>query len=162
MTDECKQGTDQELLHLASTAAHLDPCPVDVLMAAHACFQWRSVDEELADLVFDSALLEADLVGVRSSGGARQLAFEAPDLMVEVEVDLDGEPQLMGQLVPSGPAEIEIRSLDTSVRVAADGEGRFCANGLVRGPMSLRVTPSRPGHEPASTAWVTIGSPTAP
>jgi len=160
VSDERRDDDDQGLLDLASTAVRLDPLPVDVLMAAHACFQWRSIDEELADLVFDSALLGSQLVGVRSAGGARQLAFEASELVVEVEVDLEAEPQLMGQLVPSGPAEIEIRSLDSSVRVAADGLGRFWANGLVRGPMSLRITPSRLGQEPASTAWVTIGATT--
>ncbi|MDP9074964.1 MAG: hypothetical protein M3N98_12490 [Actinomycetota bacterium] len=158
MTDEHKNDTDQELLRLAAVAGQLDPVPLEAVMAAQSSFGWRSIDEELAELVFDSALLGAELVGVRSARGCRQLAFQAPDLAVEVEVDLEAEPQLMGQLEPPGPAQIEVRSPEASVRVNADRFGRFSANGLVGGPMSLRITPVAADRDATSTPWIAIGA----
>ena len=57
-----------------------DPVPAAVLAAARATFTWRSVDEELAQLLSDSADLA--LTGVRGAGD-RRLSFEAPQLVIE-------------------------------------------------------------------------------
>ena len=40
--------------------------PRHVLAAARGAFTWRTIDQELADLVFDSA---TELTGVRDHGG---------------------------------------------------------------------------------------------
>ena len=71
----------QELLGLALRQA--DPVPEHVLAAARGAFTWRTIDQELADLVFDSA---TELMGVRDHGGTRQLTFQAPGLEIEVMV----------------------------------------------------------------------------
>ncbi len=147
----------EELLQLlASVAARVDPVPPEVVDAAVGCFKWRSIDAELAELLFDSDRGGDRLVGVRSPGGSRQLTFEAPHLVVELEVDLHAQPQLVGQLVPPGPAEVEIRSPDTAMVVKADEFGRFWADRLDGGAMSLRILPSGSGDDPAATPWVSI------
>ena len=63
----------QELLGIGLQDA--DPVPEHVLAAARGAWTWRTIDQELADLVFDSA---TELSGVRDRGGARQLTFQAP------------------------------------------------------------------------------------
>ncbi|MGH9269940.1 MAG: hypothetical protein ACRDZ2_01565, partial [Ilumatobacteraceae bacterium] len=71
----------QELLGRALRAA--EPLPDKVVTGARAAWTWRTIDEELAELVFDSA---TELTGVRSEDTARQLTFRAPGVEVEVMV----------------------------------------------------------------------------
>ena len=72
--------------------------PEHVLAAARGAFTWRTIDQELADLVFDSA---TELMGVRDHGGTRQLTFQAPGLEIEVMVADPDTRRLVGQLVPA-------------------------------------------------------------
>ena len=68
--------SDDELLALVGRALRAaEPVPDRVLTGARAAWTWRTIDEELAELVFDSA---AELTGVRSEDTARQLTFRAP------------------------------------------------------------------------------------
>ena len=53
-----------------------------VVSGARAAWTWRTIDEELAELVFDSA---AELTGVRSEDTARQLGHHR--LAIGVGVD---------------------------------------------------------------------------
>ena len=68
--------TDDELLELVGRALRTaEPVPDRVIAGARAAWTWRTIDEELAELVFDSAV---ELTGVRSEDTARQLTFRAP------------------------------------------------------------------------------------
>ena len=68
--------SDDDLLELVGRALRAaDPVPDRVIDGARAAWTWRTIDEELAELVFDSA---AELTGVRSEDTARQLTFRAP------------------------------------------------------------------------------------
>ena len=68
--------TDDELLELVGRALRIaEPVPDRVIAGARAAWTWRTIDEELAELVFDSAV---ELTGVRSEDTARQLTFRAP------------------------------------------------------------------------------------
>jgi hypothetical protein len=81
---------DERLLgELRRAAGRYDAPPASVMEAARASFTWRSIDTELAALAFDSAV-DLPAGAVRSAGGPRQLAFDAPGLTVEVEVSPDG------------------------------------------------------------------------
>ena len=66
MSNDNRQPTDpnddalEELLGAALRPA--DPVPRHVVAAARGAFTWRTIDQELADLVFDSA---TELTGVR-------------------------------------------------------------------------------------------------
>ena len=61
--------TDDDVQELVGRALReSDPVPEHVLAAARGAFTWRTIDQELADLVFDSA---TELTGVRDHGRAR-------------------------------------------------------------------------------------------
>jgi hypothetical protein len=130
---------DDLLAELRGVAARIDPAPDELVAAARAAFAWRTMDAELAELVGDPASEDGRLVGVRSDDLATLLSFEAPGLSVEVEVLVTGERRrLLGQLVPGGPARVEVRHRAGLTEVVADEIGRFAADDLPPGPVSLR------------------------
>jgi hypothetical protein len=144
---------DERLLELLRQAAgRFDPPPAAVVEAARASLTWRTIDAELAALSFDSAVDRA-AVAVRGKGGSRLLTFVAPGLNIEVEVAPVGERRrLTGQLVPPQPARIDIRHAGGITTVEADRLGRFGADAISAGPVSLRC---RPGDAPDAPAVVT-------
>ena len=92
--------SDDDLLELVGRALRAaDPVPDRVIDGARAAWTWRTIDEELAELVFDSA---AELTGVRSEDTARQLTFRAPGMEIEVMVVDEASRRIVGQLVPPG------------------------------------------------------------
>jgi hypothetical protein len=132
----------------------VDPVPEHVLEAARGAFAWRDVDAELAELVLDSRLTDA---GVRSSEGPRLLTFEAPDLTIEVEVGVTTTGRnLVGQLVPPGPASVTVRCNGPDRVVEADDLGRFSAAGVPAGPVSLLCRRVGGDGRALATSWVTI------
>jgi len=146
---------DALLADLAALLGRVDPVPPEVTLAARSAFAWRALDDELAELLYDSAVDEAPLAGVRSAGGPRMLSFGGADLTVELEVAPDGPARrLVGQLVPPGQAEIEIRHQAGSLETAADELGRFAIGGVPAGPMSIRCRSAK--GQAVSTAWVTV------
>src|SRR5688572_26855827 len=72
---------DQWIATLGDAIRHTDPVPEHVLAGARAAFTWRTIDAELAELVFDSA---SELTGVRSETMSRQVTFQAPGVEIEV------------------------------------------------------------------------------
>jgi hypothetical protein len=129
-----------------------DGVPAGVVAAAKASFAWRSIDDELASLVYDSADEPGLLAGVRG-GSARQLTFSSDGLTIELEVDGPGRG-LVGQLVPPQPAAIEVRHLDGSSFVSADELGRFDLVQVPHGPVSLRCEAGAGGR--IATDWVRL------
>ncbi|MBV9383587.1 MAG: hypothetical protein JO242_23355, partial [Streptosporangiaceae bacterium] len=64
--------------------------------------------------------------------------------------------RLIGQLFPAAPARIQVRQQRAEpVWVDADDMGRFSADHLTRGPLSLVC--ERDGTRAAVTEWITIG-----
>ncbi len=124
---------------LAAVVVARDAVPVSVVEAARASFAWRTVDDELAALVYDSAD-QLVLAGVRSAGSARQLTFERAGITIEVEVGGAGRPSIVGQIVPPQPGHMEVRHLDGSVHVEVDEMGRFDVSPAPKGLMCLRFT----------------------
>ncbi len=129
--------TDDALMHELKSALAPDLVPDAVVAAVRSTFTWRSVDEELAELLSDSADLA--LTGVRGSGD-RRLTFEAPQLVIEfVLVPGPRGSRLEGQLAPPGPARIEVRHGGEVTEIEADAHGRFVLDGVRNGPLVLRV-----------------------
>ena len=147
---------DEALLAtLRVLAARNDPIPRSLRTAARASLQWATLDKELATLVYDSYLDDDDArAGVRSLGGARQLTFESPQLIVEVEVTVTAVRRVVGQLVPPYAASVVIRHRDGSAEVEADDLGRFACEQVPAGPFSLRCE-TESGY-PVETDWVVI------
>jgi hypothetical protein len=133
-----------EPLELALRAAleQLDAVPDDVLRAAREAWTWRTIDDELARLAFDSAI-EAASAGVRSAGGPRALTFEAAGVVVDVEVTEQGDRRrVSGQLaVPGGErVDLELQTPGASVPLDADALGRFVHADLPSGPVRFRCS----------------------
>jgi hypothetical protein len=133
------------LLELRAIVNHGDPVPRAVIDAAIASFTWRTIEAELARIVFDSAVDQEVLAVVRGGAEPRLLTFEAPGLSVEVEVAPVGpRRRLVGQLIPPQPARIEVRHADGTLTVTADRLGRFHAAEVSAGLVSLRCHLSAP------------------
>lgn len=148
---------DALLAELARLLARVDPVPDEVTLAARSALAWRSMDAELAELLHDSALEVEPLAGVRSTGGGwRALTFETPDgVAVEVEVAAERSKRaIIGQIVPPARAKVIIRFPGADFPVTADDLGRFQADGLRPGPISLRCEFA--DGRAIETGWVTI------
>jgi hypothetical protein len=130
-----------------------DPPPATLVEAAKASYGWRTIDAELAALAYDSASEPAP-AGVRGGAEPRLVVFDGADVRLEIELHADGpERRLLGQLVPPGPAELEVRQGGgRRVKVSADASGRFAAAGLTAEALSLACL--RPGQPPVVTDWI--------
>jgi hypothetical protein len=143
--------SDDELLALVGRALRTaDPVPDEVREGARAAWTWRTIDEELATLVFDSA---AELTGVRSEDTSRQLTFRAPGMEIEVMVVDDATRRLVGQLVPPGAFTVTLLAGDAEVPQATDRLGRFAFDDVAPGPVRL-VVADPDGTAVVTTEWV--------
>ena len=153
MTDDDRES---DLLRDLGRLVHrLDPPPAHVATAAEAAFGWRGFDDELAQLLQDSAEAGA-LAGVRAFGRARTLSFVAGRVQIELEVSASGERRsVIGQIVPAGPAMVEVRHPGGTTVAQADARGRFTASGLTAGVVSLRLSLPHPaGLRSVATPWM--------
>ena len=112
-------------------------------------------------------LSHAEVTGTLSQAGGsaargspewRQLSFRASGLTIELEITGTGdERRLTGQLRPRQPAAVDIRHADGVITVEADELGRFSAEAVPPGQISLR---SRLGpvtdQSSVITGWVTV------
>lgn len=152
MTEQLRD--EQILARLAAALDAADPLPESVVEAAKATFTWRTIDAELASLVFDSAAEE--LAGVRSAEATRQMTFRTPGVEIELVVVSETSRRLVGQLVPPQPAEVTLHH-ETDTRTAqSDSLGRFTFHDVPTG--SVRLTCKLAGDEGAvvQTEWTII------
>lgn len=153
---------DEALLRELRQAAHRhDPVPPVLLSIAKDSFTWRTVDEELAEMVWDSAA-PADFahrgVLVRSStADIRLLSFATPHLTLELEILATGSRRrLIGELSPEGPARVVVEHQGGSSEDTTDAHGRFLIADLPAGRMKLRCEPSDGSGTALVTAWLEI------
>ncbi len=142
---------------LRRVLAVADPIPEHVQLVARLAIQWRTLDAEFAELVHDSRVDEPQLA-LRSTATARVLTFEAGDLTIEIETEHVGGAagdtlRVVGQVIPPGPADITVRNNDELFVASADERGRFDAEGLAPGRLSLRC---RLDGRLVETDWLTI------
>jgi len=135
----------------------VDPVPPEVEAVAYGALAWRELEADLAELVADTADAETQLADVRRSGDLpRLVTFEAPGVVVEVEVADTGRTRsLLGQLVPIGPATVEVQTPDDATSVEADELGRFALEDVSAGPVRLNFTLSE-GERRIVTSWTTV------
>ena len=146
---------DALLEELRALAAEVDPTPEHVLLAARGSYSWRTIDAELAGLVYDS-VLDAEPLAIRSEDEARLLTFETPVDAIELEITVVGdERRILGQLVPPGPGVVELRRVGGVLEAEADEHGRFSFDRVKPGPVSLRCRRTSDGAA-IETEWVTI------
>jgi len=127
---------DELLAELRALVTRHDRVPSEALAAARSAIAWRTLDAELADLADES-----EMAGVRGVGTPTLLTFDATGLTVEVELlVVGGRRRLLGQLVPPGPGNVDVRHGNRTVSTAADEVGRFRVDDIVPGPVSLRCS----------------------
>ena len=137
----------------------LDPVPDQLLATAIASYTWRTVDTDLAELVFDSTA-EENAALVRGEQ-ARLLSFSARGLDIEVQVSGgERDRRIVGQLTPPLPATVVIRQAGSAADLAADELGRF-SGPLGTGPFSLVCTAGTEADGtlsglPVVTEWIAI------
>lgn len=155
-------GLDDEglLAALRGMLGRYEPPPDWSVELAKSSYDLRAVDAELAVLTSDSGLVTAQSA-VRSGAAPRLAVFDAAGLSVEIEIEIEpgaraGSWRLIGQLIPPAPARIQVRRQRAEpVWVDADDRGRFTADHLPGGPLSLMcIRDGRPG---AVTEWIGIG-----
>lgn len=146
------EDDDRLLDVLGHALRRADPVPARVKDAAMAAFSWRTIDAELAALVYDSGMELTS--GARSDEVARQLTFDAGDLEIEVMVVPDGE-QLLGQLVPPVATTVTLTRDEEVLATTSDELGRFRFNLSASGPVRLSVSRGA-GDPPVETEWVVL------
>jgi hypothetical protein len=152
-----ERADDALLAELASAAAVHDAVPPAVLAAARASLTWRTIDDELADLAFDSSVDESPVLVRGPESDEQQLTFETEALAVDLQVTKRGDSRrLVGQLAPAGVADIEVRSgSGVVVTVTTDELGRVPAVDVPPGALSLRIVRAGQRHA-VVTDWVTV------
>lgn len=151
-TDDAELAALEQELRMA--AGLLDPVPPGLVEQAVAGFTWRTVDAELAELVYDSAA-DREPAGVRGGDQPRLLTFRTDRLSIEVELaGAGGGPaELVGQLIPAQPAEVELQQAGQQLPVSTDQLGRFTVTPPASGPLRLHCRP--PAGRPVVTDWFT-------
>jgi hypothetical protein len=97
----------------------------------------------------------ADGTGQGGAAGRRRVSFRTSGLVIELEITGSGESrQIAGRLIPAQAGAVEIRGV---VTVEADARGRFTAEAVPSGQVSVRC---RLGTEAdrarIATGWVVL------
>jgi hypothetical protein len=157
-TEHRSDGSDALWHELRMLCSRADPVPPEVLQAARESFAWTTIEAELAELTYDSAIDGPVAGAVGDVEGPRLLRFQAAELSVELEVTVVGERRrVVGRLLPPQPARVEICHRSGRGLVAVDELGRFDAEDVAAGPSSLRChLTGRRGAAPLVTNWVLL------
>lgn len=102
--------------------------------------------------------LVPDAAAVRGGPEWRQLSFRASGLTIELEITGSGDyRRLMGQLIPRQSAVVDIRHAHGVMTVEADSLGRFSADEVPFGQISLRCRlGSQKDQSPVVTGWISL------
>jgi hypothetical protein len=140
---------DDDLFEVVTESLAPDPdMPPEWEAAAFAAYSWRTVDEELLALSYDSALAGAG--AVRGAEG-RVLEFTGGALGLEVELS---ERRIVGRLVGDVAGEVVLEAVDGRVRSATpDRSGFFALEGEDHGMVRFAV---RSGLTRLVTEWVVL------
>jgi hypothetical protein len=116
----------------------LDPVPDHLTAAAIDAFTWRTVDTDLADLLYDSH--EADLIGVRgTSTERRSFRYGAGDFVIRVHLT---PATLIVMVEPPLSVGCRIRSGDLVIEHRTDELGELVTDAP---ELPLRVEVDLPG-----------------
>lgn len=127
----------------ARLAAMLDvtePLPTDALDAAYAAFQVGDLDQQLAELVFDS-LAPSGAPALRAAAtDARLLSFANDHMSLDVELHADHRT-LVGQVTPAAPDAEAVVEVDggEEIPLELDRFGRFRVS-VDGGALRFRIT----------------------
>lgn len=117
---------------------------------ARAAFSFRTMEEELAGLAYDSAAEPERASAGRATAQARTLVFTSSGLSVEMEI-VDGD--IVGQVAPAGLGTITIETPD-GLRRDVDADELGCFSTTWRGGLLRIRVPTAAGV--VVTDWVRV------
>jgi hypothetical protein len=145
---------DDALLDLVGRAlAGTDPVPAAVIAAAIGAETWRTIDAELAELVFDSALESTGTRSATAAPVAREVTFRLGELEIELLVGDGPDAGVEGQVIPRGGDVVELVSLGDAGSADVDDLGRFRFASVPVGPVRLGI---RLATGWVHTSWVVL------
>jgi hypothetical protein len=97
----------------------------------------------------------ADADVATEAGGPRRVSFRTSGLVIELEITGSGESrQMAGRLIPAQSGVVEIRGV---VAVEADARGRFTAEAVPPGQVSVRCRLGTDADRARiATGWVVL------
>lgn len=139
---------------LRKVATDREPVPPSVLDHAMHALELRDLDTELAALVADSLDADERLALVRGAQATRLLTFEAPGLVVELQVVAAGDRrQLEGHVAGSEGCDLSLEHPGGTVSIEPDEHGRFQVDVVPAGRLRLQV---RSQDRTVTTTWVDV------
>lgn len=129
---------DELMGRLRRSADQVGPVPDGVVDAARAAFLSRRLDEELAELVFDSAQTAGVVRGPGET--VRLLSFEGGGVSVEVQVEQSGARVTIRGVVTGATGQAVLETSARQHSTAIDDEGWFVVPGVAAGPARIRLT----------------------
>lgn len=131
---------DALMRELAAAVGEREAVPASVRQAARAAFAWRTVDEDLMRLSYDSLASREEAV-VRADTALRVVAFTGPQGSLELELDeRPGGATLIGQVVPGRSCRVVVNSAEgRNHTVETDHDGFFSVPILPAGPVRFLV-----------------------
>jgi hypothetical protein len=145
---------DALLLRLGALLDRVDPMPPEVRTEARALIELRRLDEQLAELVRDSAEERQGLLAVRGEGDVRLISFETGPVTVELQVTERGAVRdLVGQVTGTEMVVAEVETGGGRREIAVE-EGLFTAEDVPAGLLRLRLHTTT-GHA-LVTSWVRV------
>ena len=144
---------DEKLIEaLREALAAADDVPSAFVEAGKAAFAWRTIDAELAELTYDSALDPLDALAIRSESAIlRSLTFASDGWTVELELTPDA---VLGQLDPPDVGTVTARGDGGKLATAEIDELGF----FVLGPpptVPYRLVCQTQSGTTILTGWVT-------
>lgn len=133
-------STDDALLaRLRKVFDEVDPMPDRVVVEASALFGLRRLDEQLAELVRDSAEDRGGLLAVRGEGDVRLISFETGPVTVELQVTERGPVRdLVAQVTGAAVVGAEVET-STGRRAVPIEDSLFTVEGIPAGLLRLRL-----------------------
>lgn len=124
-------GLEPELPDWLVEAVHSRVPPTDAVDLVKAAFTWRTVEAELMELAYDSAM---DPAGVRDADARRVLEFVLDEVSVVVEVD---RRTVIGTVSGGAARAVELSQRNERVGSAPVVDGRFSIAAPASGPAQL-------------------------
>lgn len=139
-------GADHELPTWLSEAILSEGPPAEAVELVKASFTWRTIEAELLELSYDSAL---DVAGVRDAAAVRTMEFVLADLSILIEVD---GSSITGRVIPAAAGDVSAEALGQSLAAPIDAGGGFMFRDLPSGPLRLVIRTA--GGEWTTAAFV--------
>ena len=146
--NESTPAEDQVILDdLALALRAMDDVDPRHREAAQAAFAWRTIDDELMELTYDSLQTPAM---VRSAGVDEPRTVSFSSSIGSLELEIDGE-RVMGHVLPGGTVTVVMTNVvGQRLEAPSDEDGVFELKGNLPGPVRFSI------EGKGTTQWVTF------